>query len=353
MSERDYVRYKNVIEFITEWQKFETKHREMPHNEFRKQMQSFHYIVFECYDPKYEQLVHIFLFSENNIYVQANADMKKLLSKFIKTDRKQRIILITNEVLSVYHKKSIAKEKNVIIDAYKHEIFDFILPRANSSSPHRILSGEEISNITNNELFCHVVNLPKIFDTDPQCVWIGAKPGDVLEITMNTDISGNCVRYHLVIPHTFRMTEKNISKELLKNARANMAKYKKQKGKLPTDPIEQKQAELIAKRENPRGLLASNGDEEEILYDDDAQNPEIDAEKYADDSDNNEDTDDSDEGKVLEEEIKDDGEDAEYDVVNENSDIEVSDDALSDASNDKSDYDFEEPKKGRKNKQYD
>lgn len=258
MSERDYNRYRNVLEFIRDWQHFETKHAEMRYDDFRKQMQSFHYINFDCYDNKYEQPVNIILFSDNNAYVQNNADMKKLLSKIIKPNQKHRIILITKEPLSIYHKKSIAKEKVAIIDAYRHEIFDFVVPKSNASALHRILSNEEILNITNNELFCNVVNLPKILDTDPQCIWIGAKPGDVLEITLNTEISGNCIRYHLVIPHTGRFTDKNISKELMRNAKLNFEKNRKQK----LDPIEQKQKDLISKKENFRGILAKQLDED-------------------------------------------------------------------------------------------
>jgi len=69
MSERDYNRYRNVLEFIRDWQQCETKHPEMRYDDFRKQMQSFHYINFDCYDNKYEQPVNIILFSDNNAYV--------------------------------------------------------------------------------------------------------------------------------------------------------------------------------------------------------------------------------------------------------------------------------------------
>lgn len=290
MSEHDYNRYVNVLEFIKQWRHFETKHITMKMDEFRKQMQAFHYINFDCFDPKYDQAVNILLFNENNVYVQNNADMKKLLSKIIKEGKKQRIMLITKEPLSIYHKKSIAKEKNVTIDSFRHEIFDLIIPKSNASSPHRILSGEEISEITNHVLFCNVVNLPKILDTDPQCIWIGARPGDVLEVIMNSDISGNCVRYLLVMPHTHRFTEKNISKELLKNAMTNMAKYKKNskdttkdatKGmtKSLANPHEQKLENLIAKKENPRGLLVEDksqyvDDDSDAVIDDLDQDPD-------------------------------------------------------------------------------
>jgi DNA-directed RNA polymerase subunit H (RpoH/RPB5) len=265
--ENGYTRYKNVLEFIKKWQKFQTKHEEMKSDIFRAQMQISHYIHFECFDPKYEQIVNVLLFSENNIYVQNNADMKKLLSNIINVGKRRRIILITKNSLTIYHKKSIAKEiakdNSIIIDAYRHEIFDFIVPLSNASAIHRILSKEEIDNITNHELFCNVVNLPKILDTDPQCVWIGAKPGDVLEIIMETEISGNCVRYHLVIPHTGRFTEKNISKELLQNTKAYMEKRKH------LNPIEKKQKELISKREDMRGILVSHDLNESDESDDD------------------------------------------------------------------------------------
>ena len=59
--------------------------------------------------------------------------------------------------------------------------------------------------LANNELCCYIINLPKIYDNDPQCLWIGAQVGDVLEITMYTDMAGEVIVYRVVVPRNGRV----------------------------------------------------------------------------------------------------------------------------------------------------
>ncbi len=47
--------------------------------------------------------------------------------------------------------------------------------------------------------------LPKIFDEDSQCIWIGAESGDVVEIKMLSDIAGETIQYRVVVPRSGRV----------------------------------------------------------------------------------------------------------------------------------------------------
>jgi DNA-directed RNA polymerase subunit H (RpoH/RPB5) len=79
------------------------------------------------------------------------------------------------------------------------------------------MSRSEVINLCNLELNCYLQNLPKIFDCDPQCIWIGAKVGDVVEIKMLSDIVGETMNYRVVIPKNGRIIAIKESKNILEN----------------------------------------------------------------------------------------------------------------------------------------
>jgi DNA-directed RNA polymerase subunit H (RpoH/RPB5) len=197
MSEIEFTRYTNIIIFAKEWRKYKIISKLLDKDTFRKTMQSDQFVKIECSDSKKDRDVIIYLFDKNSKYVTSSPDMKKLLKKITKPCN---LILITYQALSTYHRKAINAEKHLRVNVYRHEIFDLVLPNGPLCYPHRIMSREEVIHLANDELCCYVINLPKILDEDPQCIWIGAEVGDVIEINMLSDISGNTFQYRVVVP---------------------------------------------------------------------------------------------------------------------------------------------------------
>jgi DNA-directed RNA polymerase subunit H (RpoH/RPB5) len=58
----------------------------------------------------------------------------------------------------------------------------------------------EINQLINEDLFTTIANLPKIREDDPQCIWIGAKIGDIIEITSPSYITHLYKTYKVVVP---------------------------------------------------------------------------------------------------------------------------------------------------------
>lgn len=197
MSEAEFNRYNNVIIFATDWRKYELVTKPLDKDAFRKVMQSEQYVKLECYDPKKDTNVLIYLFDKNSKYIASSQDMKKLLKK-IKDPCS--LIMITYQPMNVYHRKAINSQKHLKVSVYRHEIFDLVLPNGPLCYPHRIMTREEVIRLTNEDLCCFVINLPKILDEDPQVIWIGAEVGNVLEIKMLSDTSGETYQYRVVIP---------------------------------------------------------------------------------------------------------------------------------------------------------
>ncbi|NPA86957.1 MAG: DNA-directed RNA polymerase subunit H [Candidatus Diapherotrites archaeon] len=75
----------------------------------------------------------------------------------------------------------------------KRSILDHVfVPKA------RILSKEEVEEVL-RKYRVSKENLPKILETDPVVVELGAKKGDVIEFIRNSPVAGKSIYYRVVI----------------------------------------------------------------------------------------------------------------------------------------------------------
>lgn len=73
-------------------------------------------------------------------------------------------------------------------------------------SNHRLVPLHEVMAKTDVEkllekLNCRKLDLPKIYDTDPMVLKLGAKPGDVVKIIRESETAGEAYYYRLVVPN--------------------------------------------------------------------------------------------------------------------------------------------------------
>lgn len=202
MTDIQFGRYLNVITFAKDWRKYRIINKTLDAAAFRTAIQTDQYVLTECVDPKNNREVLIYLFDSDSKYANSSQDLKRLLKKI---KNPCNVILITYRVFNTYCRKAIASNKHLSVYTYLHEIFELVLPHGPLCYPHRILSTAEVIRLCNEELMCYLTNLPKIFDEDPQCIWIGAESGDVIEIKMLSDISGETIQYRVVVPKSGRI----------------------------------------------------------------------------------------------------------------------------------------------------
>lgn len=229
MSETDFARYTNLLIFIKEWRKYVMESKELNLVEFRESMQLNYYTLIKCIDNKQNKIVNIYLFDKSSKYIDTSSEMKKLiLSNKINID----LILISQHPLKTYHRTMINEQKKYYnIHPYLHEIFDLVLPNGPLCYPHRIMTHEEVLKLTNEQLCCFVVNLPKILDTDPQCIWIGAEVGNVVEVQMLSDIIGLTYQYRVVISKNKKLLLQTIDYDDDKNSKRKRKTIIKKNGK--------------------------------------------------------------------------------------------------------------------------
>jgi hypothetical protein len=196
-SNIQYKQYLNLQIFTKKWRNMEIKNKILNENEFIKNMQFNNYINLECISKSNGKITMIFLLAKTNKSINTQ-DIKKILNKVkIVCD----VILISEYNITIDLNKILYNMKHINnIYCYKHENFNLIIPECTLTGLHKILSKQEIYQLINEDLFTTISNLPKIRENDPQCIWIGAKTGDVIEISSPSYITHSYRTYKVVVP---------------------------------------------------------------------------------------------------------------------------------------------------------
>lgn len=202
MSDEQYKQYKNLHIFAEKWRKYKQVTDVYDKDTFRKNMQFYQYVKLDYIHPKNGRSIQIYLLAKNSKYSNSSQDLKRLLAKIREPSD---IILVAESEFKTYSKRSIALFKHLRVKTYLHENFNLIVPNGPLCYPHRILKHEEVNRLLNDELCCNLINLSQILLEDVQCIWIGAEVGDVVEIDMLSDISGQSIMYKVVVAKSGRV----------------------------------------------------------------------------------------------------------------------------------------------------
>lgn len=90
-----------------------------------------------------------------------------------------------------------AEGLHYFVNLYVYDKFVCNILTNDNVPPHRILSQEEETQVL-SDLHCAKSSLPIIFMDDSPIIWIGARPGQVIEIERRSDTSGKSKYYRRV-----------------------------------------------------------------------------------------------------------------------------------------------------------
>jgi DNA-directed RNA polymerase subunit H len=163
-------------------------------------------------------VVYILILSnEDNGDIKKNKILKKNIDMIDKYDVLDELIIITDEIQ--FAKKSFIdcimalkqnESKNTAMyNAYPSKFFRCDIPNIVNIYLHRILSDEEIIKELSSE-YIATANIPTIYTYDPIIVWIGGRPGDVVEIIRNSQTIESV--YYRYIKHEIYKPEKVVAK---------------------------------------------------------------------------------------------------------------------------------------------
>ncbi len=129
-------------------------------------------------------------------------DVNKILEFADGNDYTNGVILValvhpSENVLRVI--KNMTKDRMIQFFHIRQLRFDITTHR--SVAPHRILKEEEKNAMLKKFNVNDPANqLPWIDSQDPMSKWIGARPGDILEVTRNSDSAGSEFYYRYCVP---------------------------------------------------------------------------------------------------------------------------------------------------------
>jgi DNA-directed RNA polymerase subunit H (RpoH/RPB5) len=132
------------------------------------------------------------------------ASMTKLINH-IRYPRANIVIITPVKVTGavtrwLYSLNSSKEHKYHDFKAYTYTLLNSVIPEYELAPKYDILNAEQIDQL--KTWFIEADALPKVFDTDPQMVWIGASVGDVVKFTYLSEVTIEAIGYCVVIPST-------------------------------------------------------------------------------------------------------------------------------------------------------
>ena len=183
--------YKNLQKFIVEYRKWEVVGSFLDEGKFTEKILHDDLVKIFCIDKNNKNVELVLLNKDNE--AASKTDNFRTLMKKVKSDI---VIIISYNNISTQIKSKF-KEFDTEIINYSYNLFKIEIPKGPYCFPHRILSEEEVSQLLE---FCKKERngFPKCKHSDPQIIWIGGKPGDLIEITSDNPNTGTELRYRIV-----------------------------------------------------------------------------------------------------------------------------------------------------------
>lgn len=214
--------YQNLHIFAEKYRGYQILSDKLDQNELRKKMQVEQYVTIEVEEPVVtstaiptatpaaKHLITIALINVGSKYIKTTTDIRSLMFQLTKNDNikeihehrlNRSIFLITKDDV----RNLVAKTKNNIskvnVENYLHIHFKMEIPKGPHCSKHVIMKPQELQDEIQAN-FIDINHIPLISDSDPQCIWIGAKTGNIVKIVRYSINAGLATEYRKVIPRS-------------------------------------------------------------------------------------------------------------------------------------------------------
>jgi DNA-directed RNA polymerase subunit H (RpoH/RPB5) len=97
----------------------------------------------------------------------------------------------------------INNKENPLLQIFDISRLQFDMSKSNYFLPHRLLNDKEIGLLQAKFNIVDLKkNLPWIDSQDASAKWIGSRPGNIIEITRNSESAGNCLAWRYCVAKT-------------------------------------------------------------------------------------------------------------------------------------------------------
>lgn len=209
MTERyiPHMIYKNIPEFL-KYRKvvIDPKYEFMPEDELIKHLRHYEYVKISGTrtDKHGTRPFFIILIAPGSKYAINTPQFKKIFGTIKDTDldSKAEIVIISEQPLTNFIKHQIRTEKTehpgIYIENYEYKMFAIVIPNHIMVPKHIIMEDAEVAEFCAN-FHTQPSRMDKILVTDPPVVWLGARPGDVIKVIRDSEITGTSIGYRVVV----------------------------------------------------------------------------------------------------------------------------------------------------------
>jgi DNA-directed RNA polymerase subunit H (RpoH/RPB5) len=198
-----YTKYEMLLLMLEKYRKYKIISPILNHEDFIRQLNGQEYVRVLSKDSSSNTEIASLMLTKTSKYLQTS-NFNILMVKEAKFDAKTKIILvISNSKVSIHIFSAMAKINNMQIYNYLYTHFLAEIPKGPFVPIHEIMPLKEAKKLLAKTKIMPL-QLPKIFEDDPQCIWIGARIGQILKLTSPSELAGMVIEYKLVIPSSMR-----------------------------------------------------------------------------------------------------------------------------------------------------
>lgn len=163
-----------------------------------KTLQFYSYVKIKAVNKKdKDDVMYVFLVSDSTL-VSKSLEFKKLLNTI--PDKKAHLVIVSKDGIKTPVKKFLLKYtkkmllvKNLLYANFKVDV------RNNVIVPlHKLCTWEETKKVMHDNKIETLMQFPKIKHTDPQVLWVGGQPGQLIKV-VRRDVTGEVLYYRVIV----------------------------------------------------------------------------------------------------------------------------------------------------------
>lgn len=155
----------------------------------------------KIFDREYQTF--IFMLSPNSQCATKAEEFNKRILETLPMGYFELVVISNAESPStnIVKKVRVAKQlmRNTFVEFLSYNNLICVVPEHKAVPKHEIISDNEVNRICDT-MFIQKINLPRIKVTDAALIWYGAKPGQVVRISRDSDICVQNDSYRIVVP---------------------------------------------------------------------------------------------------------------------------------------------------------
>jgi DNA-directed RNA polymerase subunit H (RpoH/RPB5) len=134
-------------------------------------------------------------------------EFKNFISYATENNHTGGIIIVTptkpSESILQLVREYISNKENQLVQIFFQSHLNFNISKHRKVPKHRILSQEEVEQLVKEYNLAKLINLLRIDSQDAMAKWIGARPGDVIEVSGMCTASGENKRYRYCLANVY------------------------------------------------------------------------------------------------------------------------------------------------------